>query len=272
VINALDSAIESTTNDNESSINTLVFAGRIADELSFSSPFVSSIVCSDDVACDFRKKTRVLYDRTIDRWRIHTVARCVDKHWQNFRPTPNAVLSASLEPSVALIQSLLSLSTSVQQLGLSRDPARRELVAEETLRHFIVNLLHEPDDETKGWEIGGRQALQDLKFLRKFASLWGDRWSETSDLVDEHIARAQKRLRHAESDKNNVEDPSEHLIRTQTLFAPLLPHTSLFSSGGKSSVLLPFGTPSLEIQFQAPVELAKPSSRFGLLLVGDGTR
>jgi len=238
---------------------------------------VTSIGCSDDVAYDFRKKTRVLHDRTIDRWRKYTVARRVHEHWQNFRPSSKAFSSTPSEPSTILVRSLLSLSTSIQQLGLCRDPSRQEIIAEQTLRYFITNLLHEPDDGTKSWEFGGRQALQDLRFLWKLASQWGAGWAEITDLVDEQTARVQKKLLsdEAKPDKARLEE-SEHLIRTQTLFATLLPHTPasrpLSMTGNKSSVLLPFGTPGLEQQFQAPMELAKPSSRFGLLLIGNDVR
>ncbi|KAJ7808224.1 hypothetical protein B0H14DRAFT_3482501 [Mycena olivaceomarginata] len=67
----------------------------------------------------------------------------------------------------------------------------------------------------------------------------------------------------------------DYLARTQTLFAVLLPPQSPMrplNSADKFAPLLPWGSPALDQQFQPAVELAKASSRFGLLLVGTSAR
>lgn len=67
----------------------------------------------------------------------------------------------------------------------------------------------------------------------------------------------------------------EFFSRSQLLLAPLLPLSdAALSPSGKEqrekfSTLLAFGIPAAEVQFQPALELAKPSSRFGLLLVGN---
>lgn len=64
---------------------------------------------------------------------------------------------------------------------------------------------------------------------------------------------------------------TEALARMQTLLATLLPPPSpgsLSDAPDKFAALLPYGIPVLGQQFQSAIDLAKPTSRFGLLLVG----
>lgn len=61
----------------------------------------------------------------------------------------------------------------------------------------------------------------------------------------------------------------ESIIRMQNLLGTLLPHPAIPSDdAGKSSLLLPYGSlPHSDLQFQPAIEVAKPTPRFGLLLV-----
>jgi conserved oligomeric Golgi complex subunit 1 len=63
---------------------------------------------------------------------------------------------------------------------------------------------------------------------------------------------------------------TDSFARTQLLFSGLLPQRG--TGDEKSSSLLPFGTPALERPFTAAMELAKPSPRFGLLLVSSSNK
>jgi len=75
--------------------------------------------------------------------------------------------------------------------------------------------------------------------------------------------------------------PQQYLSRSQTLLAPLIHPTKASpkgtenghaapktSSKTKSSSLLALGVPEVEQDYRPAVEIAKPSARFGLLLVG----
>lgn len=68
------------------------------------------------------------------------------------------------------------------------------------------------------------------------------------------------------------QNATEALTRMQTLLATLLPPPSspalLSDAPDKFAALLPYGIPVLGKQFQSAIDLAKPTSRFGLLLVG----
>ena len=64
---------------------------------------------------------------------------------------------------------------------------------------------------------------------------------------------------------------TDFFSRTQVLLASLLPvSTQISSKNGtdKLAALLSYGVPLSDKQFKPTLELAKPSSRFGLLLVG----
>jgi len=62
-------------------------------------------------------------------------------------------------PSANLMRSLLSLSTSIQRLGTSRDPSRLGHVANGTLRFFVTELLKEAEGEAIEWRLHEQQAL-----------------------------------------------------------------------------------------------------------------
>lgn len=186
------------------------------------------------------------------------------------------------------MKSLLSLSASIQHLGISRDPSRLGHAANDTLRLFVIELL---GDAATGWRSHERQALWDLAFLRKLADLWVDGWTKTSSLLDKTMAQLLGKVCteiffevsvHTEisalfqhEDITTLQDGiAEYFSRTQVLLAPLAPLHPVHvvvplskDSHEKLTTLLPHGVPILETQFQPALELAKPSSRFGLLLV-----
>lgn len=70
---------------------------------------------------------------------------------------------------------------------------------------------------------------------------------------------------------------ADHLARTQTILAAILPYPvatrGTQTPAGKSvtsdkfAALLPLGVPSSDKEYRAAIEVAKPSSRFAMLLV-----
>ncbi|CAK5280282.1 unnamed protein product [Mycena citricolor] len=253
ILDTLSSA-ENSEDDNDTSVNTLVFLSHIADEL-VSSIFISGIRAGEQTVQDFQRRAEALRDRIIDRWRSRIVAQIISQ--QTDRPT---LMVVSPAPSPALIEALLKLSTSIQELTRSRNVSPEP---EKTLRHFITE-----------WVAGSSkrepQSHSDIVFLRYLASLYRTEWDDLCSLLD---AKAQECQEHSELEMPMVESgASEYLTRTQTLFAPLLPvrsrMLSLDLTTDKMAPLLPFGSPPTGMPFQSAVEVAKTSARFGLLLVG----
>ncbi|KAF8078884.1 Vps51/Vps67 domain-containing protein [Lyophyllum atratum] len=242
----------------------LVFLARVSDELSSSSPFISEIGCQPSVMEDFREKTIALHDHVVHHWRTHTVSRIVREHRLAFRPIHH-VHKNSLKPSGPssdLVQSLLSLSNSIQELGVSPDQSRQRSLVQETLTQFIADFTGD------GWDWDSVQSLHDVAFLRKLAAAQGEGCSDLSSILE---GRLEENLPADLNLEDLHKSATDSLARMQTLFATLLPQhppIPLSDSADKFSVLLPFGIPPLDQQFQPAVELAKPTSRFGLLLVG----
>ncbi|KAJ7925961.1 hypothetical protein B0H13DRAFT_2229543 [Mycena leptocephala] len=256
VLDTLSAAEKQDADDSDS----LVFVGHIADELGSSSPFVSGIGGSAEVVQDFKKRTKALHDRIIDRWRTHTVSRIVGQYRAGFRPKSKTLPLLDLQffvesastPSSGLVESLLTLSSSVQELGISRSRGRQDIEADKTLRLFITEWVED------GWKQNGMQALCDIAFLRRLADL---RAPDGKTCLNSSIPKRSNIESSSTPIANGWNDgAADYLARTQTLFAALLPLQSpmrtLNSSADKFAPLLPFGSPAMDQQFQPAVELA----------------
>ncbi|KAJ7070881.1 Vps51/Vps67 domain-containing protein, partial [Mycena amicta] len=262
VIQTLSSALEAQEKDeNELAIDSLMFVGRVADELASSSSFFADIGCGSEVTHDNRRVTRALHDRIIDRWRTLTISRLVRRQRDSFHPLPKSLSIVPSAPSSALFESLLTLSTSLQELGLSRSQQNRE--ADKALRLFVQEWV--ADD----WKQGGAQALCDIAFLRRLVDLRTPEWEDVCQLLD---AKAEQlRQEHANRPtENGWRDRSgDQLGCTQTILAALLPAQSRMrtaETSDKSAALLPFGAPP-DQPFESLLEFGDQATRFGMLLV-----
>lgn len=91
-------------------------------------------------------------------------------------------------PSAGLVRSLLSLSNSIEQLGISRNQSKHTNLVQASLRQFILEF-------TEGeWEGSDIQSLCDLAFLWKLAELQGAEWAEICSLLDGRIEANVSRL------------------------------------------------------------------------------
>ncbi|KAF9074806.1 hypothetical protein BDP27DRAFT_1286851 [Rhodocollybia butyracea] len=283
VLNDIEASVNALPDKTESDIHALVFVGRLAEELYSSSSFISNISCDEVVSLDFRQKAKSLYDTIIDRWREFTVLHVLSGHriaapLSGLKPLP------CVSPSNDLIQSLLSLAEAIQSLGFSRDSSRHIHLADQTLRLFVRRLLD------RNWEHNVAQALHDVAFLRKLAEIWGPHWSDVRELLDSrtrHIRQSHNPYFRLISFQNSVVSDlptdetlssrsADYIAKTQTILAAVLPYPAKnipVQSSGKSmssdkfAALLLRGVPSSEQQYRPAVEVAKPSSRFGLLLI-----
>ncbi|KAL6310178.1 hypothetical protein BKA93DRAFT_814474 [Sparassis latifolia] len=268
------------------SLRTLIFIGRLADDYASFSAFVTNIGCERATIDEFQQKMSLLYDRIIEKWREHTIRKIIKDNGAvrvdlsafqlSFIYAPaTANTSSPIRPSSGLMQSLLLLSTSTQQLGMSIHSARQQPLVEVTLRRYI-NRLHDHigcNESTVLRE--NMQDLWDLAFLRRVACMWGDgEWLKVVQQLDARMVQLRSKLiEHGASETQLEFDGalSEYLSRTQTLIHPLLPPSPSPSVKSKSTSLLRHGQPAVEQHVQPVLELVKPSPRFGLLLVGGGT-
>ena len=124
----------------------------------------------------------------LDRWRNDTVSRIVREHRLGYHP-PGQVLtsepviypwrvgsgvltitetSGPPYPSSNLIRSLLSLSTSIQEMSRSYKHPQEAHFTQATLNQFVMELTGD------GWIDEGIQPFYDLTFLKKLLILRGD--------------------------------------------------------------------------------------------------
>lgn len=101
--------------------------------------------------------------------------------------------SSPAGPSAPLFQALLSISTSVQNVGMSSDPSSRTTLAEATLRHFMSSVL-EGSAGSDAYR-RGQQFLWDLRYLHKISALWGSEWEGTTASLKEEIDRSEAEVR-----------------------------------------------------------------------------
>ncbi|TFK36962.1 hypothetical protein BDQ12DRAFT_608918 [Crucibulum laeve] len=273
VVQTMEDVEKNATDDCQSSINGLVFLGRVADELGTSSSFISDIGCGQDAITDFQTHTTTLHDRIIDRWREYTVSSII-RNYGLLQPS-HATLRAG--PSPNLIEALLSLSAAVQQLGITRNPTKRTDVMQAALREFAYKWI------SKDWTPGGDEGLQDLAFLHALVSLQGPGWADISQGLQGKLKEIIGPPIHPFNPRSNTfvnldklqRNASDCIPRMQTLLAPLLPPMKRPElspdTGDKLAGLLQYGIPSSDQQFHSAIDLAKPSPRFGLLLVGGST-
>jgi hypothetical protein len=84
-------------------------------------------------------------------------------------------------PSADLVRSLLSLSNSIEHLGVSRHQSRQISLVQTSLRQFINEVTGD------GWARSSIQSLYDLAFLWKLADLQGAEWADICHLLDDRI-------------------------------------------------------------------------------------
>ncbi|GBE77732.1 hypothetical protein SCP_0106140 [Sparassis crispa] len=278
VADTLEQTADDILDDTEPSLRTLIFIGRLADDFASFSAFVTNIGCERATIDEFQQKMSLLYDRIIEKWREHTIRKIIKDSLPIQAPhrwSATANTSSPIRPSSGLMQSLLLLSTSTQQLGMSIHSARQQPLVEVTLRRYI-NRLHDHigcNESTVLRE--NMQDLWDLAFLRRVACMWGDgEWLKVVQQLDTRMVQLRSKLIEQGASETQLEFDgalSEYLSRTQTLIHPFLPPSPSPSVKSKSTSLLRHGQPAVEQHVQPVLELVKPSPRFGLLLVGGGT-
>ncbi|KAH6916980.1 hypothetical protein BKA70DRAFT_1091376 [Coprinopsis sp. MPI-PUGE-AT-0042] len=165
-------------------------------------------------------------------------------------------------PSPLLFHCLSSLSDALRQVGVRPERIRHRPIVKESLRAFIRHILSEDAPPPQ---------FHDLCLLRAMASKYGPELEESVAILSDTIGKSSMPSQNKEQD----DVASEYLARTQTLLSTLLPcsthvqtSTPAATNGSISQArLLLFDTPSTKQEYQSALEVAKPSPRFGLLLV-----
>ncbi|KAK0208784.1 Vps51/Vps67 domain-containing protein [Desarmillaria ectypa] len=266
VVDALNSASESTID--RSNIAGLVFVGQLADELATYSSFVTDISADVGVEKDFREQAKLCRDDIADRWRSYTISNIVSTHRHPVLLPVLLSSPVSTVPSPDLMGALLSLTHAIQELGISRDLRRQSNLVDQTLQTFIEQFLR------NRFDADSIQTLYDLSFLQKLIDMRsGSDWTDVRQFLDEKAVHIREKIPDGQMlpDQEDIERTvSDYVARTQVLFGILLRNSpsSLSHSNDKLAAFLPFGAPLLDHPFQPAIDVAKPSSRFGLLLVG----
>lgn len=263
IADALASATDELMNQSDTvrAMRNMVFLGRVAVELSLTSPFLNNIGCDESAALQFRDKTGLLFDRIINRWKEHAASSAISVYDD---AKFHLIISG---PSPALMESLCALSTSLHSLGLAHHPSQLTDIASSLLSLFIDKFIRDIPNGDTGRNV---QILYDATFLQCLASAWPSQALETSSL-DKLITALQSESSGGHLQPDPEQASKEYLIRTQMLLSALLPPSSSVQStkegADKMSALLSYGVPGVDTTFLSAVELVKVSTRFPLLLV-----
>jgi len=278
--NALEDAVD-VHDENDLSKGTVIFVGRIAHELVSSSAFVAKLGCSGPAIDEFKTKMDALHDKMYQRWAEYMVGQLINESFSHRLSSSktshraNVDAPVSLRPSSNLMEALFFLSTGMPELGMFVEPSTQRKFTEDTLKHFISSWLHRLHSESSSTDL---QDFCDLKFLQRLSEMWGSVWSDMAQELDGLTSEKQTKLLSQDITTAQLEidlSIAEHLSRMQILLAPIFPPHAISGPSReangkmeKTTSLLRYGAPVLEQQFQPAIDLVKPSSRFGLLLIG----
>ncbi|KZT61526.1 hypothetical protein CALCODRAFT_364531 [Calocera cornea HHB12733] len=258
----------------EASVNVISFVGRLASIVSESSSLLPDLAfgrTSLQAFLDSQGEFDDVHRASLARWRKAAVKKALNEFGpiskEQWGHVPLPIFSdIPSQPSAALVQSLLSLKQSVVQLGIAGTQRGHEDVVNRLLLEYqseIAEALAEVD--TFDQKIAG-QALFDVGFVAGLTS-------RTSPKKGNKLATILNRLREAvaSSSSHSSDELSSTIAasvstqrqRTQVLFAPLL-------GASKKPELFGLGPPTQAIDADVgnPLDVVKPSPRFGLLLVG----
>lgn len=263
-------------------IDDMVLLSRVTNELATSS-FAEFLVWERPVLDEFRQRLRALHDKMIDRWRTCIVSQILERYLHapsnrdtagprigmphalaGVRPSDDTSVLPSLAPSPSLVCCLVDLSNAIQRFGVREDVDMGVAYTAPTVRLFVeqfVDGCNAASDNATLWN---------FLFLRLFVDRWSSEsedWKGIRDRLDMKLQEV------AVTDDLRVDVEQrvwQYLLRTQLLFASMLP----FEQAGKSPTdklasLLSLGLPekSSQDEYKPAIQLAKPSPRFGLLLV-----
>ncbi|PPQ67134.1 hypothetical protein CVT25_005735 [Psilocybe cyanescens] len=234
----------------------LAFLSRVTADLAYFSLFIRDIGCDKKSARDFKCTMISINEKVVRTWCEITTNQILQEWRPSLQKRP---LQVTAGPSPQVFKAVMSVCDSVRQLGIFHDPTRQSSVAQDVLRSLIISWLKENQPD-------GEQNAHDIAFLHKISNLHGEAWADISELLYEKL----KTSVHDETVRIDIEKTgSEYLARTQTLLSVVIPPPSVPVF---DTPFLQLGVSSTGQVQQYAIDIAKPSPRFGLLLVGNVDR
>ncbi|KAG8931533.1 hypothetical protein FRC01_001162 [Tulasnella sp. 417] len=249
MVKSLQSLLSESTPTPASPIGTRVsvFIGKVALILATDSSFVEYLVPDESGRQTFCSEMSSVHDSSLDIWRSYTV----DTALQEYRPIFDHTSLGSSKPSTLstdLSKALQTLATSIQQLGFARHTLSSKQVPKRLLEAFSAAVASETPESAEGLTTQIMSQVEDAEAFN----------THLESTVDLQLSRSQLLL--------GLLLPSSRAV--SGLSVPPTPGLtgSRFKTATSTlaSQSLP---PPAEKDFQLAMEIAKPSSRFGMLLV-----
>ncbi|KAG8864943.1 hypothetical protein FRB96_003531 [Tulasnella sp. 330] len=253
-----------------------VFIGKVALELGTDSPFVADLIPGAGGL-----EGKAMYQNLRLAWRAYSVAAASHDSRRIFytakaAPMPSAAPSA---PSSSLIQSLVKLASSMQALGFSGQTLQQKHAEKQLLEAFANKVVAETPSKLG---LLAPQTLWDLSFVTRICSEAGGSVKALAPLIECLSAEVN-----SSSTPEEAKEMSLHLIstidlqltRNRLLLGSLLPPSSVGPTSAtnskpalnraRSGTITGHISPLVpgEQDLQLAVDVAKPASRFGMLLI-----
>lgn len=281
LVKCLESELETVSKtQDEVAIDLVVFIGRVSASLATSPLFVEDRLGSGKAVKEFQTSASRVHSRTLTIWQSRTVSRLSKSTVSIFQPTlddcshDTSAMTTYTRPSPAILQALTSLSSSAYQLGLSRRQLQEKRVLRGVLEKFSEDCFQSITIENLEISTSTSQQLWDLYFLKALCRETG-----LQGMGDDVSKKFQYRLESLMSPKaakafvSNTESAvTQALPRLQLLLSLFFIDAGSITPASNASSLLPRGVPAAESSPAPTLVLAKPPSRFGLLLVPGSAR
>ncbi|KAG8968609.1 hypothetical protein FRC03_006730 [Tulasnella sp. 419] len=245
-----------------------LFVGRVALELATSSSFIDDLVTGSLHA--FQVGMQEVHSLSLDYWKQHAVGKALASY-RAFLAIQKPTLAAPFPsaPSPQLMRSLLQLVSAIHQLGMRADQTFSIRPDRSLMNAFVAGLAAEVLNHCS------EELLFDLMLLRSLPGLDdedGMKLANTVELLQERLSSQSPASYREQVVLHITHIIPTQLARIQLLFSPA------FSGQDVSSLDAPRSRDRAPVQPNAPkppaehdmklaLNLAKPSARFGLLLV-----
>ncbi|GJE85819.1 vacuolar protein sorting-associated family 51 protein [Phanerochaete sordida] len=266
ICDALQAALDHLQEVSASALCQMVFLARLADELASSSRLLKRIGCSVSATDSFRTRLQALCQSIMERWQGHVIDKALDDYWSYFHgsavdhKTDDVPERDPARPTVAAVNSVLVLTTSLQQLGGLLDPSRANVRTRRLLEGFATNFLRRLQENSEHPDLAQADVAKDLVFLYVLVTAW----PSDDASIGSQLREAATAMSSQDFDSARVAMMST-VTKMQLLFGLLLPSASLEE---KTHGQPKAKSPPIEPQSHTAIEVVKPSARFGLLLVG----
>ncbi|EJD03576.1 uncharacterized protein FOMMEDRAFT_145857 [Fomitiporia mediterranea MF3/22] len=276
LVTSVEGLLGAETEDSGERKKRLYLLARIAQKLSIS-PLISYLRCSAAFSDECHARARRIYDVCVEKCATIAIASARDtflgeptakSHTINHTPT----LPSNTSPQ--LMNALLSLVESVEKFGHFKDDTQRSAVAKTILIRFVDVIAESLQQSKRQPDL---QLIRDLDFLKAICDEWGTPLKKSASSLDRTIEKSYQALpshireSHLEIKTEMQRSISQSISNVRLLLSPLmapLDVSSLKPSSSEADKRRP-STSSVggEREMHPPLNLVKPSPRFGLIWV-----